>query len=252
MIREQGIPTNFVVQRDGVAIAARSWPGDRPVLLHHALTMSSRSFEANGLHQRLSDAGFRCVVLDAPGHGRTSTPASPEHYTLDAHVANAIAVMDALDIDRFAFVGYSMGAWVGTGMLAQAAHRLTDVALAGWDPLSGAALFTAQSTPAARSREFVQVIERLSRGAGLPAPSDDRVAAMLMTYENLFRDLPDLTAPDACPAISIQCGRDDPYHAHAEEAARRIGAPFTSLPGDHVGAFSSGAYVAAVLDALPR
>lgn len=243
---------DFVVESNGVTIAARSWPGDRPVILHHALTMSSRSFEANGLRQRLSDAGFRCVVLDAPGHGRSATPLSPDRYTLDAHVANVITVLDALAIERCAFVGYSMGAWVGTGMLATAADRLTDLALGGWDPISGASLFTNKVTAESRNQEFVHVIERLSQGAGLPTPPSERVAAMLMTYENLFRDLPPFKAAEAGPAISIQCGRDDPYHAHAQQAARQVGAAFTSLPGDHVGAFSSGAYTDAVLKALSR
>ena len=50
----------------------------------------------------------RTVAIDLPGHGR-STPTSRRRWSMEAFGADAKAVADALDADRLALIGHSMG-----------------------------------------------------------------------------------------------------------------------------------------------
>jgi pimeloyl-ACP methyl ester carboxylesterase len=59
----------------------------------------------------LSDAGFRVIVPDQIGFGKSSKP--DVHYSFDLLAANTIGLLDELKVDRFTAVGHSMG-----GMLA--------------------------------------------------------------------------------------------------------------------------------------
>ncbi|MCQ9367166.1 alpha/beta hydrolase [Brevibacterium sp. 91QC2O2] len=53
------------------------------------------------------------IALDFRGHGRSTRPAA---YTLDDHVADALAVVAAFELSRFAVLGYSMGSYVAPGV----------------------------------------------------------------------------------------------------------------------------------------
>src|SRR5262245_5951369 len=69
-----------------------------------------------------SRAGLRLIGIDRPGYGR-STPQPGR--TIGGWVAEAIAVVDHLGIDRFAVVGMSTG---GAYALALAAHTSRAIA----------------------------------------------------------------------------------------------------------------------------
>ncbi len=102
--------------------------------------------EAPSFHQRLVDAGARVVGIDARGHGRSGRSADPDRYRGDAQARDVIAVVDALGVDRFDVVGYSMGA--STAMrLFGLDDRLGSVAACGTGP--PAALRTAADEAAA-------------------------------------------------------------------------------------------------------
>ncbi|MDP1108606.1 alpha/beta fold hydrolase, partial [Klebsiella pneumoniae] len=58
----------------------------------------------------LMSAGYRPIVIDSRGHGRSTRDAQPYAYTRMA--SDVRAVMDALHIDHAAFIGWSDGACV--------------------------------------------------------------------------------------------------------------------------------------------
>ena len=61
--------------------------------------------------EALAGAGFRVVVKDRLGWGRSSKPILP--YTMNLHAANTRALMEHLNVSKAAVVGHSMG-----GMMA--------------------------------------------------------------------------------------------------------------------------------------
>jgi pimeloyl-ACP methyl ester carboxylesterase len=66
-------------------------------------------------------AGYRVVLLDHRGRGRTP-PA--DSYTAPELAADVVEVADALELDRFAFWGYSLGARVGYELAASYPGRV--------------------------------------------------------------------------------------------------------------------------------
>lgn len=60
------------------------------------------------------NASFRVLRYDQRGHGGTDAP--PGRYSFAMLITDAIALMDALDIDRAHFVGLSMGGATALGL----------------------------------------------------------------------------------------------------------------------------------------
>ena len=84
--------------------------GDRkapPVLLIHGWGCSAYIFRDN--MPALADAGFRAIAIDLKGHGLSDKPQHASEYTIDALVCHVEEVLDALELERPALVGHSLG-----------------------------------------------------------------------------------------------------------------------------------------------
>jgi 3-oxoadipate enol-lactonase len=102
-------------------------PSDGPVLmLLHGLGASA-ALNWFPAFEPLSKE-FRVIAPDHRGHGRT--PAGREAFTLSACAEDAFAVADALGVDRFIPVGYSMGGPVAQLMWRKQPARIDGLVLA--------------------------------------------------------------------------------------------------------------------------
>jgi len=109
-------------------------PPDRPVLmLAHSLGQDHGMWD-----QQASDlsAHLRVLRYDIRGHGRS--PATPGDYSIEQLGRDALALADALGIDRFAFCGLSLGGMIGLWLARHAPTRLTGVVLANTSARPGA------------------------------------------------------------------------------------------------------------------
>jgi pimeloyl-ACP methyl ester carboxylesterase len=95
------------------------WP---VVLLHGGLGHSG-----NWGHQvpALVRSGFRAVLIDSRGHGRSTQDDRP--FTYDLMASDVLAVLDALHLDRAVLVGWSDGACSALVLAAKAACRAAGV-----------------------------------------------------------------------------------------------------------------------------
>ena len=88
---------------------------------------------------------FRILRYDACGHGASDVPSGD--YSLERLGRDAIALVDALGIDRFAFCGLSMGGMIGQWLGASAPDRVTHLVLANTSSrLDAAAMETRRRT----------------------------------------------------------------------------------------------------------
>jgi 3-oxoadipate enol-lactonase len=70
---------------------------------------------------------FRVLRYDSRGHGRSAVTPGP--YTIEQLARDALALMDALALERVRFCGLSMGGMVGQWLGAHAAQRLSQLVL---------------------------------------------------------------------------------------------------------------------------
>ncbi|WP_205697167.1 alpha/beta fold hydrolase [Conexibacter sp. SYSU D00693] len=96
------------------------------VLAVHGLSANHHAFDL--LAPALVEDGHQVVALDLRGRG-ASPDTGPGTYGLPSHAADVLAAADALGHQRFALVGWSMGALITLEVAHAARQRLTGAVL---------------------------------------------------------------------------------------------------------------------------
>jgi pimeloyl-ACP methyl ester carboxylesterase len=91
-----------------------------PVLALHGWLDNAASFVPIAPHL----AGIELVALDLPGHGRSDHLPAGAEYSLQGTVHAVLDAADALGWTRFAMLGHSMGAAIGSIVAAAAPERI--------------------------------------------------------------------------------------------------------------------------------
>ena len=104
-----GVVARFVALPTGVRlrIAESGPPSGWPVVCLHGWSASLYLFRHS--LALLAERGFRVVAVDLRGHGLSDKPQARGSYSLDAHLADLDALLDALGFPRVTLVGQSMG-----------------------------------------------------------------------------------------------------------------------------------------------
>jgi pimeloyl-ACP methyl ester carboxylesterase len=79
----------------------------------------------------LADAGCRAVAIDVRGYGQSLNPEGIEAYRMLAHVADNVAVLDALGAETAVVVGHDWGSGIASASAQLRPDRFTAVALLG-------------------------------------------------------------------------------------------------------------------------
>jgi cis-3-alkyl-4-acyloxetan-2-one decarboxylase len=77
----------------------------------------------------LSAQGRRCVAFDHMGFGRSDKPPLLARYTLQAHIDNALALIDELDLRDVVLVAHDWGGPIGIGAMLERRERLRGLVL---------------------------------------------------------------------------------------------------------------------------
>jgi len=187
---------------------------------------------------------YRLILIDARGHGASDKPHDRAAYALDRRVADVTAVLDALEIAKALFWGYSMGGWIGFGMAKHARERVQALVVGGQHPYarSMASLRQVVQTGLAQgAAAFVAAMEEMF-GPGSSERKERLPAADLEAYLALAQDRPGLD--DILAGMEMPCclyaGERDPIYPEIEACSRNIpGATFFSLRDlNHCDAFA--------------
>ncbi|MEN8760043.1 MAG: alpha/beta fold hydrolase, partial [Desulfobacterales bacterium] len=114
------------VDANGVRInvALSGNPSGPVVLLSHSL---ATSLDLWSPQMAVLEPQYRVLRYDTRGHGASDAP--QEDYTLAQLADDAVAVMDALDIETVHWVGISMGGMIGQAVALNHAERLRSLVL---------------------------------------------------------------------------------------------------------------------------
>lgn len=216
------------VEHEGARIWYAAYGSGPPaVLLHGGLGHSGNwGYQVPALVGR----GYRAVVVDSRGHGRSTRDARPFTYQLMA--SDVLAVMGALQLERAALVGWSDGAVVALTLAMQAPARAAGVFFfaCNVDP-SGVRELTEPNPLLDRCfKRHTEDYARLSETPGQFADFAEAVSRMQQTQ-------PDYSARDLAqvrvPVTVVQSERDEfILPEHAEYLARSIpGAELVTLRG---------------------
>jgi pimeloyl-ACP methyl ester carboxylesterase len=115
------------VDVDGVGIEYEVTGQGPPVVLLHGFPDSGRLWR----HQvpALAGAGFRVIVPDLRGYGRSDKPQAVEAYSMAFLAADVLAVLADLEIARAHVVGHDWGAALAWGLAALAPDRVDHLAV---------------------------------------------------------------------------------------------------------------------------
>ena len=117
-----------VVTDDGVSLAVEETGTGAPFLMIHGFTGAKEDFSD---HVERFAEHARVITFDHRGHGDSDDPPESEHYSLDRLAADAVAVADALGLERFRVLGYSMGGMVARRLVLEHPHRVEALVLMG-------------------------------------------------------------------------------------------------------------------------
>jgi pimeloyl-ACP methyl ester carboxylesterase len=113
---------------DGVSLSYEVFgKGDRTVVYLHGILLDS--FVNHRLAQDLANAGFRVILLDLPGHGRSDKPHAIALHRMDSYAKRVVHLLDELGIDHAVVGGMSLGADVALQLALLAPERLTGMIL---------------------------------------------------------------------------------------------------------------------------
>jgi 3-oxoadipate enol-lactonase len=123
---ESGLMTRSRINVPGAALAYRLLGRhDAPtVMFAHGLAVDMRIWEQNV--GAFVDA-YQVLLYDMRGHGLSSSPPAP--YTAALLADDAVALLDALRIDKVHFVGSSLGGIVGQHLGTRYPNRLLSLSL---------------------------------------------------------------------------------------------------------------------------
>jgi pimeloyl-ACP methyl ester carboxylesterase len=88
----------------------------------------------------VADAGFRAIAVDVKGHGLSFKPVGVGEYSLESLISHIGEILDALEVEKPALVGHSMGATLLYHFVSAHPTRARSLALLSPVGLSGVPL----------------------------------------------------------------------------------------------------------------
>jgi pimeloyl-ACP methyl ester carboxylesterase len=216
------------VDHDGAKIWYATFGAGSPVILLHGGLGNSENW-GDQVPALVADK-HEAIVIDSRGQGRSTNDGRPLSYGL--MMADVLAVMDKLEIQKAAVVGWSDGAITGLVMAMKVPQRVTRVFAFGANMDLAGAKPSPTSIPG--DLFYTRSQKDYARLSPTPKGFDDLTRAAV----RMWSSQPNYTAADLAgihgPAVAIADGDHDEFvkREHTQYLAATIpGARLIVLPG---------------------
>jgi pimeloyl-ACP methyl ester carboxylesterase len=146
----------------------------------------------------VADAGFRAIAIDIKGHGLSYKPLGEKEYSLESLVEHIEEILDALELDKPALVGHSMGATLLYHFVSRHPERARSLALLSPVGLSGVPLMWLYRS---LSPSFLEPVIRRLRPRAVVKIALKRVYGRRGTFSE--EDVDQYWAPTQFPECSV-------------------------------------------------
>lgn len=215
------------IDNDGAHIWYSAYGIGKPVILLHG----GLGHSGNWGYQvpSLIENGYRAVVIDSRGHGRSTRDAQP--YSYERMASDVLAVMNALHLDRVVLVGWSDGACTALILADKHPARVAGVFFfaCSMDPTG---IMSFQPTPALN-----RCFARHTADYKQLSPTPEQFEQFVQDVSLMQRTQPNYSMHDLAkvkvPVRIVQSEKDEFIRReHAEHLANAIpGASFLLLGG---------------------
>jgi pimeloyl-ACP methyl ester carboxylesterase len=212
------------IEVDGRRLSWRSLGAGPPLLLVNGYAATAADWDPTALTALAESAQVICP--DSRGMGGSGL-GEPRELTIEAMAEDLERLLDALEIERAAVVGWSMGGFVAQRLASRAPGRVDALVLASTDP-------GAEATRAAPD-----VWARLTDHSGTPHEQASRLIALLFpptVAPEIDRQFGDVVAEARAglspAALRAQEAAMDAWHESGEGAASGTTPPVLVLHGD--------------------
>ena len=117
MVARFPIDSGYFSSFDGTKIYYEVRGSGKPVLLVHGFIVNSNSWKGTTLYKDLLNEGYKTIILDMRGNGKSGKPHDSTSYANDAETKDIMGLMHQLKIDQYSVVGYSRGSIITSRLL---------------------------------------------------------------------------------------------------------------------------------------
>lgn len=243
------------IASDGVPIAYEDIGHGEPLVLLHGLTENGESWHEAGYVDTFLRRGYRLILIDCRGHGRSGKPRDPSAYGGRRLASDVTAVLDNAGVQFASLFGYSMGAVAAMATAIYYPHRVKALVCHGAHP------FAEDLSPFRAALQdgfsaWLRFLKGLQPDLSLPTTRRIEANDLAAIQAGLNKDRPDFSAAFAGLPIALLAiaGTADPRLPLIRDFAVLADGEFLPLAGkNHVTAFTDvGSVVPAVDDFLVR
>ena len=231
---------------DQTRIAYTDEGSGKAVVLIHGFISNGSSWNRTVLKKALLESGYRVIVPDLRGNGKSDKPQNSAAYSKDAEIKDLQKLADYLQLSEYTAIGYSRGAIVLAKLLTKDKRIKTAV-------IGGMGLdFTNPKWP--RRIQFMEVflgtatLTDDTRGAVEYAKSigaDLKVLGYLQQHQPVTstKKLKKIKIP-----VLVIAGDQDHDNGEPSDLSKAIpGSQLKIIPGDHNNSYKSQAFSDAVM-----
>jgi len=107
----------------------------KPIVLVHGFLGSLEDWYEYDYVDKLKD-DYCLILVDARGHGKSEKSIDKKKYEHKERVLDIIRILDKEKIEKAHYVGYSMGGWIGIGLIKWYENRLNSIVINSVHPFA--------------------------------------------------------------------------------------------------------------------
>src|SRR5919201_3011238 len=103
-----------------------------PIVAVHGFASDYRlNWVGTRWQEALTMNGFRVIGLDCRGHGHSDKPHDEAAYAVETMAGDVVRLLDHLDVEAAAYLGYSMGSRIGLEVVMEHPDRISRAVFGG-------------------------------------------------------------------------------------------------------------------------